>query len=168
MDGQTIDRHADVERRGFLTGAIFALTSLIGGTLAALVGRYLIGTPKNQDSGWADAGAVARLEPGSPQKVFFERIRVDGWTTRTEKAAAWIILDNQKQITAFSPLCTHLGCAYRWQRERRAFTCPCHGSVFSANGDVIAGPASRPLDRYAVKVEAGRLWLGPTPPASHS
>jgi menaquinol-cytochrome c reductase iron-sulfur subunit len=163
MADQTI-----MKRRGFMAKAIYGLGSLIGGTLAASVGTYLIGTPKDNGSGWTDAGEVNNLQPGPPQEIFFERVRVDGWTTRTEKASAWIVLDNRKQITAFSPLCTHLGCAYRWQAERNAFTCPCHGSSFSANGDVVAGPASRPLDRYAVKLEAGRLWLGPAQPANHS
>jgi menaquinol-cytochrome c reductase iron-sulfur subunit len=168
MREQETEHQPAIKRRGLITGAIYALGSLIGGTLAASVGAYLTGTPKNEDPTWADAGEVRKLQTGSPQEIFFERARVDGWTTRTEKTAAWVVLDNQKQITAFSPLCTHLGCAYRWQSERNAFLCPCHGSVFSAHGDVLSGPASRPLDRYSVKIESGRLWLGPVQAANRS
>lgn len=161
MKEQTTTQHTGVKRRGFLAGAIYTLATLIGGTFAASVGAYLFGTPQTGDSGWADAGDVSDLRSGSPQQISFSRSREDGWKLENEKAAAWIVIDKGMHVTAFSPQCTHLGCAYHWQGDRAAFVCPCHGSVFSANGDVISGPANRPLDRYAVKVKAGRLWLGP-------
>jgi menaquinol-cytochrome c reductase iron-sulfur subunit len=150
-----------LRRRGFIAEAIYTLTSLIAGTLAASVGTYLLGTPHPEEDAWADAGDISDLQTGSPQEITFERIRVDGWRAHNEKASAWIILKNERNLTAFSPLCTHLGCAYRWQQEKKAFLCPCHGSVFSADGEVLSGPAGRPLDRYTVKVEGTRLWLGP-------
>jgi menaquinol-cytochrome c reductase iron-sulfur subunit len=80
---------------------------------------------------------------------------------RAEESSAWVIIDERRQVTAFSPVCTHLGCAYGWQAEKKSFVCPCHGSVFNIKGDVIAGPASRPLDQYSTKIEGNRLWLGP-------
>jgi menaquinol-cytochrome c reductase iron-sulfur subunit len=86
---------------------------------------------------------------------------VDGWKIQNEESSAWIILDEQRHVTAFSPQCTHLGCAYHWQAEKKLFTCPCHGSTFNIRGDVVTGPASRPLDRYSTKLENNRLWLGP-------
>jgi menaquinol-cytochrome c reductase iron-sulfur subunit len=150
-----------LKRRGFIVQAIYAATSLIAGTLAASVGKYLLGTPHQEENPWADAGDISNIQTGNPQEVTFDRIRVDGWSARNEKASAWVILDNKKTLTAFSPLCTHLGCAYTWQAQRKAFLCPCHGSVFSADGKVLAGPAGRSLDRYTVKVEGTRLWLGP-------
>jgi menaquinol-cytochrome c reductase iron-sulfur subunit len=158
---QMVEDQGEIKRRPFLKGAIYMLTSVIGGTLLASVGEYLFGKSEAETSNWADAGEVSELRPGAPQQLFFERTRIDGWKVRNERAAAWVILDNQKQLTAFSPVCTHLGCAYRWQADHKAFVCPCHGSIFSPTGEVLAGPANRPLDRYTVKVEEGRLWLGP-------
>jgi menaquinol-cytochrome c reductase iron-sulfur subunit len=149
------------KRRGFMSAAIYALATLMTGAFSASVSTYLFGKPETEDYGWADAGDVSDLQPGSPQQISFSRSREDGWKLRSEKSAAWVIVDERKHVTAFSPICTHLGCAYHWQMDRKAFACPCHGSLFSANGDVIAGPANRPLDRYSVKIEAGRLWLGP-------
>jgi menaquinol-cytochrome c reductase iron-sulfur subunit len=148
-------------RRGLIMGAIYSIPFLIGGTLTASIGNYLFGKYKTSGNGWADAGDVADMPAGSPHLVRFERAVVDGWKVRNEQSSAWIILDEQHRVTAFSPLCTHLGCAYRWQAERKSFTCPCHGSAFNIQGDVITGPASRPLDRYSAKVEGDRLWLGP-------
>lgn len=46
---------------------------------------------------------------------------------------------------ALSAVCTHLGCITRWWPERGIIACPCHGSQYTLAGDVIAGPAPRPL-----------------------
>lgn len=148
-------------RRDLIKGAICAIPFVIGGTLTASAGTYLLGRPKTETDDWADAGVLADVQGGTPREVRFERAVVDGWKIRNEEASAWVIIDEHRQVTAFSPLCTHLGCAYRWEAEKKLFACPCHGSAFSVQGDVIAGPASRPLDRYSTKIEGDRLWLGP-------
>jgi cytochrome b6-f complex iron-sulfur subunit len=48
--------------------------------------------------------------------------------------------------------CTHLGCTPNWFPAELRFRCPCHGSNFNASGDVIAGPAPKPLWRVMVNV----------------
>jgi menaquinol-cytochrome c reductase iron-sulfur subunit len=138
------------------------LSSLMAGVLAGSAGTYLLGTPEAGEQGaWSDAGDISKLEAAQPVEITFEQNRVDAWKTRREKASAWVILNNDRSITAYSPLCTHLGCAYHWEASRHSFVCPCHGSAFDMQGNVIAGPAQRPLDRYALKVQGQRLWLGP-------
>ncbi len=37
--------------------------------------------------------------------------------------------------------CPHMGCALTWNPEERSWDCPCHGSRFSADGNLICGPA---------------------------
>ncbi len=151
-----------LKRRSFLAGSIYALTSMITVALGGSAGAYLFGKPREQSQNqWADAGDAPELHPGYPQEITFDRTRVDGWKIRSEKANAWVVLNGDGTLTAFSPLCTHLGCAYQWEPKRKQFSCPCHGSSFSQTGAVLSGPAARPLDRYEIKMEGSRLWLGP-------
>jgi menaquinol-cytochrome c reductase iron-sulfur subunit len=156
-----------IGRRGFLAAGIYGFLSVIAGSLGITSAAYLLWPPKRkQGSAWADAGDISTLKTGNPQKVTFERTRTDGWKISNQKDNAWIIKNTDGTVVAFSPLCTHLGCAYQWQSEagqskEGAFVCPCHGSTFSRTGNVITGPANRPLDRYQVKHEGTRLWLGP-------
>jgi menaquinol-cytochrome c reductase iron-sulfur subunit len=151
-----------LDRRGFLQGAIYTLMSCIAGAIGLTSALYLLRPPKNQSrSTWADAGDVSDFQPGVPRQVTFERKHTDGWRSFTGKDSAWVVKKADQTVTAFVPSCTHLGCAYAWQAKRGAFVCPCHGSIFSEDGRVLAGPAPRPLDRFQIELAGSRLRVGP-------
>lgn len=57
-------------------------------------------------------------------------------------------------FSAFSAICTHLGCITQWKPEADMIACPCHGSKFQPDGKVIAGPAPRPLPHYSINLAA--------------
>jgi Rieske Fe-S protein len=54
----------------------------------------------------------------------------------------------ETQLLAFDARCPHLGCSVEGQVT--FIICPCHGSVFSLDGAVEAGPATMPLKELAV------------------
>lgn len=65
-------------------------------------------------------------------------------------------LDN-KGALVMSWRCTHLGCTVPWVDAEGQFHCPCHGSIYDAKGQVLAGPAPRPLDLYSAEVVNNQL-----------
>jgi nucleotide-binding universal stress UspA family protein/nitrite reductase/ring-hydroxylating ferredoxin subunit len=62
---------------------------------------------------------------------------------RGEKLAVYVDDDGMQHL--MSARCTHLGCTVGWNAGEHTFDCPCHGSRYSPIGEVINGPAARPL-----------------------
>lgn len=148
-------------RRSFYQTVISGLGSLIGLGLGLPAAAYLFVTKESKKKGnFVEAAKLTQLEIGKPQEVTFERKRVDGWRTFQEKGIAWVVRTSDKDVVAYSPQCTHLGCAYHWEAGRNEFVCPCHESIFSIDGKVVGGPAARPLDRYVTRVEDQKLLIG--------
>ncbi|OGO79152.1 MAG: (2Fe-2S)-binding protein [Clostridiales bacterium GWB2_37_7] len=59
--------------------------------------------------------------------------------------------DEQGALHLVNTTCTHLGCELQWNSAEKSWDCPCHGSRFSYNGDIIEGPAVMPL-QYEINV----------------
>lgn len=155
------DGHAEETRRTFYTKAIFAMWALIGAALGVPGLAYLSFPPEaRKENQWVDAGDIGELAPGQPAEMVFRRNRTDGWKVVSEKSSAWVVKRPDNTVAAFGPQCTHLGCAYHWASASGDFICPCHNSIFSIDGSVVAGPAQRPLDRYNIKVDGTRLLIG--------
>jgi quinol---cytochrome c reductase iron-sulfur subunit, bacillus type len=153
----------ETTRRSFYSAMTAALGTLIGAALAIPAGAYLLLKPKSERKAkWVDAADVNSLQVGKPEEVVFHRQRVDGWRIVNEKATAWVVRTDPQTVIAYSPSCTHLGCAYHWDSATNNFICPCHTSAFSIDGKVLAGPAPRPLDRFETRVDNGKLLISPT------
>ena len=155
-----VEPGSEIPRRRFFLTFIYGLWSSIAAALAAPALLYLFLPPKvRRESEWIEAGDITTLQPKIPVEMVFRKNRVDGWKISSEKQTAWVV-KLPDQIVAFGPQCTHLGCAYHWDEAKSEFICPCHNSVFAANGVVTSGPAPRPLDRYDVKIDGGKLLVG--------
>jgi cytochrome b6-f complex iron-sulfur subunit len=73
--------------------------------------------------------------------------------------------------------CPHLGCTVPWAEQDPAmpgppdggdlafidkgrFKCPCHGSIYNRYGQIIQGPAPRPMDRFPLKIDpSGKITV---------
>ena len=67
------------------------------------------------------------------------------------------VIRMNQEIYALDLTCTHLGCTVN--TTANGFICPCHGSMFTTGGDVVKGPANRPLKRLAVREKGGNLLI---------
>ncbi|MGQ0647172.1 MAG: FAD-dependent oxidoreductase [Gemmatimonadaceae bacterium] len=78
-----------------------------------------------------------------------------------------ICRDNQGMLHEVSAFCTHLGCVVKWNSTERSWDCPCHGSRFAIDGQVLHGPAIDPLTRTeSVMVPEPRSAPGAQPLAT--
>ncbi len=53
--------------------------------------------------------------------------------------------DASGSVNIFAVNCPHLGCSVAYNGDVRRFQCPCHGSQFDVDGQVVHGPAIYPL-----------------------
>jgi nucleotide-binding universal stress UspA family protein/nitrite reductase/ring-hydroxylating ferredoxin subunit len=56
-----------------------------------------------------------------------------------------VFRDRKGTVHTISARCTHMGCTVKWNPTERTWDCPCHGSRYAATGEVMNGPAERPL-----------------------
>ncbi|WP_214802602.1 FAD-dependent oxidoreductase [Exiguobacterium sp. ERU656] len=82
--------------------------------------------------GEKEAEALARDEGGL--------VRHDGKTVGGYR-------DETGELHLVKTTCTHLGCDVKWNDGERSWDCPCHGSRFDYEGNVLEGPAVKPLKR---------------------
>ena len=88
------------------------------------------------------------IPPGTAKEVIFN------------DTPAIIINRKGKGFVAFSRVCTHMGCLVGYNRIANELVCPCHAGVFNLEGNVLSGPAPRPLTRLALKITADKVTLG--------
>lgn len=147
-------------RRSFFVKTTIFISSLIGMSLAVpLIGYVVAPAFRRQNKEWVSVGKIAELPVGEPKTLDYTLSMKDGWQERHTTKGVWAVKQDDGHVTVYSPICPHLGCAYRWDQQDRIFKCPCHGSIFNIDGTVKAGPAPRPLDTLPSKVENGALLV---------
>jgi menaquinol-cytochrome c reductase iron-sulfur subunit len=147
-------------RRKFLKLLIGVLSAFTGILLGIPFIRALVVTKfKTGEQSWQKVAEVSSLPEGRPVKLnFFLRVD-DAYRHETAVHSVWAVKHSPAEVIVYSPVCTHLGCYFKWDPATGHFECPCHGSVFSIDGKVLGGPAPRPLDILTSKIENSSLLV---------
>ena len=147
-DGRASESSSLFGRRELLTHAGLGALLLALGSGAALALRSL--WPRGRRVSHHDlvAGPVASFAVGA----------VDDRLLREHQV---LIVRTEEGFLAYSAICTHLGCTLRHAAHARQFRCMCHGSVFAADGQVLRGPAARPMERVRITLSDGLVQITP-------
>jgi Rieske Fe-S protein len=86
---------------------------------------------------------LASTEASSSQDVPRGEARV----VRSGLGKVGVFRDDEGGLHAVSLRCTHLGCLVHYNGAERSWDCPCHGSRYDVDGNVLAGPAVEGLKR---------------------
>jgi glycine/D-amino acid oxidase-like deaminating enzyme/nitrite reductase/ring-hydroxylating ferredoxin subunit len=143
-------------------------TGLTFGTLAAMIVSDAILGRANEVAALYDAGRVKPLASAReyvsenvdfPARFVADRLKgaeVPGLEALEPGQGALTEVDGKRvaayrapdgQLTLLSATCTHLGCIVQFNEAERSWDCPCHGSRFDTAGEVVDGPAVRPLPK---------------------
>jgi cytochrome b6-f complex iron-sulfur subunit len=132
-----------ISRHEFLTFAWKSMLGLSG--LLGLIGlqRYLSFQPDPPPVTQFDLGFAKDFPLGS-------RVVIN--------EAQAVIQNTPQGFQAYSLVCPHLGCIV--DLSENGFACPCHGSRFDPEGNLVHGPADRPLRTLTTEIsQEGHLIL---------
>lgn len=142
MSDEDGDR-AGLDRRRVLQLLLGGSSVAVVGMAGVPVGSYLL--PLEHDEG----AAVAAF--GDDELGLWEAKQI------VVAGRPVLVVNTGEGYRAFSAVCTHLGCVVKWKKGRRQFFCPCHGARFDLEGEVMGGPAPRPLAKLEVTEIPGTI-----------
>jgi len=175
-------------RSRFLEGATLGLGGIIGGILTVPVAGFAVlpaflGQKRHE----VDMGPVTEFPVG---KWFIATFTTDPQEGEVSRRTAFVrnngALDGEQSFTIISNHCAHLGCPVQpttvvphrqiqyhdvtlipLPSPPSGFSCPCHGGAYDIEGNRVAGPPVRALDRYSFSIRNGHLFIGSPFSVSH-
>jgi glycine/D-amino acid oxidase-like deaminating enzyme/nitrite reductase/ring-hydroxylating ferredoxin subunit len=175
--GQVINTHDNLPYIGETAERQFVATGFSGNgmTFGTFAGMMACESFLGRTNPWQElfsvnrkkirGGAWSYIKENVDYPYYFVRDRLvgsEGKSTREVKRGEGKILDingervachrdENGKLSTVSALCTHMGCIVHWNQTEQTWDCPCHGSRFRPNGEVLAGPAETPLERVKAK-----------------
>lgn len=67
------------------------------------------------------------------------------------------IRSSEEDVKVLDSVCTHKHCTVAYDPEKKLVVCPCHGSTFSLEGEVLEGPADKPLESFEATLDEDRI-----------
>jgi cytochrome b6-f complex iron-sulfur subunit len=126
-------------RRGFFH-ACFALMTGIAAFIVAFPIFSFFRLPKRLHTEKVIKVPLASLSVD--QALFFQR-----------QGVQIVLLYTNRKPKVFNAACTHLGCLVKWDPNEHIFHCPCHGAMFDDKGQVLRGPANKPLAKIKFEIK---------------
>ena len=116
-------------------------------------------------AGWAGWVTQGVLFPAPSTQAEQIRLALTDLPVGAVKAITYagkpaIVMRSSEGATAFSLICTHLGCTVQWQEGKQQFFCPCHDGYYDRNGDVVSGPPPMPLEQLQAKIVGSEVVVG--------
>jgi cytochrome b6-f complex iron-sulfur subunit len=128
-------------------GCFTSVLVVVGGQLWVLLKLFFAPTAPGEGRGRFALGAIDTFPVGIVKHF---------------RKARCIVAHHPTGVLALSDECTHMKCTVGYLPERQIIFCPCHSAQFSTTGAVLTGPASRPLDRFAITVQDGQIVVDTT------
>lgn len=146
----------------------FAADGLVWGTVAAAILPELI---RRNEHPWASFFDPRRFTPVASMKKLLKEAssatkhlvkdhlfygeadalrdipKGEGRTIELENEKVAAYRDEQDELHVVSSVCPHMGCVVHWNSREKSWDCPCHGSRFSVDGEVLEGPALEDLGK---------------------
>ena len=149
------NRNRTVTRRRFL--GLAWISSLLGLFGQASFSMYRFFKPRYEPGAFGTkivAGRIDEFVPGTVSHIQQGRFYI----TRLEDGG----------LLALWQRCTHLGCTVPWREDEALFHCPCHSSIFDSQGEVISGPAPRPMDLFPIEIIDSEVLVNTGSPIERS
>lgn len=113
----------------------------------------------NREKRFLQVPGFKTLVEEHPTLLSFQLMEQDEFLKENTIQQVWVVKHSSQKATVFSPFCPHLGCRYKWDPALKEFDCPCHASFFNLKGQVLSGPAPRPLDTLSYMIKDDQLYI---------
>lgn len=171
QDNYTVDRVPFIGNSSLTGGNVYVATGFSGWgmTQGVIAGMILSDQVLDRDNPWEDLYSPSRVGPMEAKgdlvkrnlhvakdlfHGLFRTPREKEFQTLNYNEGKLLEIDGQKVaayrdvsgfVHAVSPYCTHMGCECRWNNGEKSWDCPCHGSRFNIDGEVLHGPTVEKL-----------------------
>jgi glycine/D-amino acid oxidase-like deaminating enzyme/nitrite reductase/ring-hydroxylating ferredoxin subunit len=94
---------------------------------------------------------VKAMVPKERLEELVELAPGEGRIVKYEGETIALYKDDDGNLHALSPDCTHINCTVGWNASEKTWDCPCHGSRYSADGEMLTAPARKDLQMINVE-----------------
>jgi cytochrome b6-f complex iron-sulfur subunit len=163
MDNSLPLDHPSLSRRQLLNFLMGATVAATGGAALLAVSKVLIPPPELTGVGGAILAKdkLGTLIPAS--QILSESPGTRALVAGLAGEPTYLTVQDNQTLDPIGLVdnCTHLGCTFPWNPAAQQFQCPCHGSLYGADGSVVRGPAPLPLKLVQVSVVDNQILIAP-------